>query len=479
MKEKQNKRWALKLLSLLCAFLVWLGVVNVADPVMTDTVEVPVEIVNEELLTANDLTFEIVGKKTTTIVYEVKTTNAYRIRPADFRAYADMSDLWSVTGSIPVKVEVLNHSDYLVSEPISRTSTIKIETEPLQRKQFEVKVKTMGTMEDGYEVGTVTTNPEFVTMEGPESLIGQISSVGIEVSVDGLSADAEGTEKLVFYDANDNKVALSDRIQCDNETVSYQMTVLKVKNLTLDFVVSGEVAEGYRFTGVECEVKSVPVIGLKSVLASLNTIIIPGESLDITGARNDVVRTINLNDYLPTGVSLVGEGRSEINVIMTVERLEERIYHVEINDACYEGKKKEFIYRAEPDEISVRIRALSEELDTLELESSDLNVNVSMMDVGSYTVEPQLTLELGQVYEIVSISNCTINVMRMPEETEPHTGNGPGSEVTTGGESPEEEGDSGTHAIEANASAAEESDASKSASSETELETSAASGESE
>ena len=43
MKEKQNKRWGLKLLSVLCAFLVWLGVVNVADPVMTSTVEVPVE----------------------------------------------------------------------------------------------------------------------------------------------------------------------------------------------------------------------------------------------------------------------------------------------------------------------------------------------------------------------------------------------------------------------------------------------------
>ena len=44
MKEKQNKRWGLLLISFLCAFLVWLGVVNVADPVMTDTVEVQVEI---------------------------------------------------------------------------------------------------------------------------------------------------------------------------------------------------------------------------------------------------------------------------------------------------------------------------------------------------------------------------------------------------------------------------------------------------
>ena len=41
------------ILSLLCGFLVWLGAVNIADPVITDTVEVPIEIINDEVLTEN------------------------------------------------------------------------------------------------------------------------------------------------------------------------------------------------------------------------------------------------------------------------------------------------------------------------------------------------------------------------------------------------------------------------------------------
>lgn len=41
------------------------------------------------------------------------------------------------------------------------------------------------------------------------------------------------------------------------------MEILKVKNLSLDFDVTGEVAGGYRYTGVECGLKSVPVVGLK------------------------------------------------------------------------------------------------------------------------------------------------------------------------------------------------------------------------
>ena len=63
MKEKQNRRWGLLLISFLCAFLVWLGVVNVADPVMTDTVEVPVEVINSDVLTKNNLTYAVVGNR--------------------------------------------------------------------------------------------------------------------------------------------------------------------------------------------------------------------------------------------------------------------------------------------------------------------------------------------------------------------------------------------------------------------------------
>ena len=165
MKEKQNKRWGLKLLSVVCAFLVWLGVVNVADPVVTGTVEVPVEIVNTEILGANNLTYEIIGKKTTTVAYEVKTTNAHRIRPADFRAYADMSDLWAVTGSIPIKVEILNHAEYLVSTPSSRMSTIKIETEPLQKKRFDLNVIYTGELDEGYEAGEISLSPNHIYVE--------------------------------------------------------------------------------------------------------------------------------------------------------------------------------------------------------------------------------------------------------------------------------------------------------------------------
>ena len=46
MKERLTKNLGLKMISLFCAFFVWLSVVNVANPVKIDTKEVPVEVTN-------------------------------------------------------------------------------------------------------------------------------------------------------------------------------------------------------------------------------------------------------------------------------------------------------------------------------------------------------------------------------------------------------------------------------------------------
>jgi len=415
MKEKQNKRLGLKLISLLGAFLVWLWVVNVADPVMTDTVEIPVEIENGHVLTENGLTFEIVGKKTTTVSYDVHSTNAYRIRSSDFRAYVDMTELWSVTGSVPVKVEVLHNAAYLVSSPVSKTTAIKIETEPLQTKRFELNTILNGELEEGFQVGNIKLSPDHIYLEGPESQIGQISSAGIEFSVEGINSEVSGVAIPRFYDANGNRIDLSNRIEKNCDSVDYTMEVLKVKELTLDFEVSGEVTDGYRFTGVECDVKSIPVAGLKSALASLNTLTIPGDILKLDGASTDVVKTVDISKLLPNGVTLAGSERKEINVTMTVERLEDEVYLVEIDYGCYVGDSDEYIYRAEPNRVSVRVRALREELDSLTLDSDDLEIDVSGLTEGVHVVAVSLNRELDPAYEVVSIGTSSINVTKIPE----------------------------------------------------------------
>ena len=412
MKEKQNKRRGLKLISLMAAFLVWLTVVNLADPVMADTVEVPIEIVNGDILEENGLTYEIVGKKTTTISYEVNTTNAYRIRANDFRAYADLTELWSVTGSVPVKIEILNNSELIKSIPTSRITTIKIETEPLQTKRFDVKTILTGEVADGHKAGEVSVVPTHIYVEGPESQIGQISSVGIEIAVDEIASDMTGVSNIRYYDANGNKITISDRISSSDEAADYQVQILKVKDVALDYEVTGTVADRFRFTGVETDRRSIEVVGLKSALASLNTLTISGEELDLEGASGNVEATIDLTKYLPDGVTLANGEEEELTVLLTVERLEDRVYEIEVNESCLVGQVEGYIYTPEPDSINIRVRALEEELELLELDTSDIEIDVSEMHEGINGAKVILVTELDPVYDVIYVTICNINISK-------------------------------------------------------------------
>ena len=60
---------------------------------------------------------------------------------------------------------------------------------------------------------------------------------------------------------------------------------------------------------------SVPVMGLRSLLASFQTITIPGDSLNITGATANVTVTVDLNSYLPEGIELAGMQTSTIEAV--------------------------------------------------------------------------------------------------------------------------------------------------------------------
>ena len=109
MKERLTNNLGLKLLSVFLAFFVWLFVSNVSNPLISDSVDVQVDIINEEILTNNNLTYEVVGKNKVTVSYEVHTLDRHKIKASDFRAYADLSELSDETGSIPVKVEMVNN----------------------------------------------------------------------------------------------------------------------------------------------------------------------------------------------------------------------------------------------------------------------------------------------------------------------------------------------------------------------------------
>ena len=186
------------------------------------------------------------------------------------------------------------------------------------------------------------------------------------------------------------------------------MQILKVKEVPLDFDVSGEVADGYRYTGPKTDIKSVSVAGLKTDLASVSTITIQGPSLNVQGATKDVECEIDLDDYLPSGLTIVGLDSTTINVTLQVEKLIEKTFTVKPEDVTLNGKNSSYSYTVEDTKMEVKVQGLEEDLSSLSAAKMNIRVDVSGMGLGEHTAAAQF--QLGDAYKMLSAPAVTVRV---------------------------------------------------------------------
>lgn len=423
MKEKLLNNLGLKVVSLVLAFIVWMAVVNISNPVIDDTQTVTVEVRNEKVLKDENLTYEIAGKDTVTVSYQVRTRNRSLVRASDFHAYIDMKD-YNVTGAVPVTVEINKEKESLIkSDTITvKPMVIRIVTEELQRKKIDLQVTTKGTPEEGYALGNISLSPDYVVVEGPMSQIGQIHHMGVEIDVENANADIRTTAPPVFYDSNGNTLDLGDKVTVNRPEIACEVAVLKAKNLTLNFEVTGQVAPGYRFTGVESDLKSVSVVGTKSVLASVTTLSISSEKLNIDGATGDRKIELDLSDYLPPSTFIVGDDNKSVTVTLKIEPLATRTFTLPIEDISRTGAQTDYEYSFDKAAAEVTVKGLKEDLDTLK--EADLNAVLDLTELEPGTYPASLSLKVGEGFEIVGFSPFNITVVSKnpetsTEETEP------------------------------------------------------------
>lgn len=412
MKERLTNNLGLKILSVVLAIFMWLIMVNVSNPLVRDNVEVSVEMINADVLEDSNLTYEVVGRSTVSVYYDVHIRDQNRITASDFAATADLAQLYDVTGSIPVEVTIADRDVRGLIDENSieiRPNVVRVQTEELQRKRFILTARSVGTPEDGYATGTIRLNPQYIYVTGAESVIGQISSVGVEISVEGANSDLTGSAAIDFYDANGNKLtSVANEVTTNRDKVSYTVSILRVKALAVDYQVEGEVSDGYRFTGVESTITSIAVEGLRSTLASLNTLTVPGSALRLNGATADVVREVDLADYLPENVTVADGENSIAQVTLRVEALETRNVQVNLDQVEITGQREDYTYTFDQDAMTLQIQGLSEDLDVLVEDNIRVSLDVSDLEPGDYRAD--FVIDLDEGFELMGHDDVNLAV---------------------------------------------------------------------
>lgn len=304
MKKRLTHNLGLKFLALFFAFILWLIVVNINDPIDSIVFTgIPIELTNEEAITGEGKVYEVIDNiSTVSVTVSAKRSVLENISKDNIKATVDLSQV-SVTNLVDIHLST-NKSSSQIRSISANTQYLKLNIEDVKYKQMVIDTYATGTPAEGYLVGSVVATQNVVRLSGPESVINQIASVQAPVSVNGMTQNISTSVDLVFYDA-DGKLIRNNSIETNIQDVEVQVNILRTQTVGINYSTTGSPAEGYAMTG---EIIGTPatvlIAGEESLLNSITELSIPGDALNVTGQTGNLTVLINVANYLPEGIIL-------------------------------------------------------------------------------------------------------------------------------------------------------------------------------
>lgn len=382
-KDTLKDNIGLKIMAVFIAALLWWIVVNVDDPVKTQRYTTEVKLLHTEVVTNVGDSYQIENNlKTITVTVKARRKVIAEIRTNNIVATADFREMQN--NLIPIRIEIPGFEGEYV-EASANPRNLQIKTEQTLKKTFPITPTTVGEVQTGYVLGTLTAQPQTIDISGPKSLIGRINKVVAKVNISELSQDSELQAEVIYYDSAENvidKTMLSSN--CDKNGVTVNVQILETKKVVLKFDTSEIMTEaGYLFAGLIVEPQTIVVSGAAEKLADLQYIEIPASALRQKNLSKNMEVIIDMNEYLPEGIVLADSSANSVVVGITVEKAGTKSLMLPVRSIKIENssEKMELSYGPEQ-EVELKFSGADEILKDLTVE----NV-VACIDLQEYTEE--------------------------------------------------------------------------------------------
>jgi YbbR domain-containing protein len=294
-------------LAFVLALAVWVNAVSIDDPDEVHTLTVPAPI----LISGLSADRVSIGGDQASVQVTIRAPRSVwsRLQPGRVQVEADLSGKGIGTFTVPL-VAIIAERPARVDK--IEPADIQLSVEQLETRTLPVRVELSGQLAVGFAAGTPTVLPLQAVISGPASLVDRVVEVVAPMSITGLRSDATGTSKLVALDSDGRTV--------NGISIQPVATVVTVpiaqqggyRDLVVKAVVIGAVQSGFRLTGLTVTPSVVSLFSTDPAVVLGMPGYVETEPLDITGAKDDIVRVLALK--LPAGVSVVGNPGVEVRV---------------------------------------------------------------------------------------------------------------------------------------------------------------------
>lgn len=416
MKKNLMNKFTLKILSLGIAFLIWLLVMNIEDPVKeVDFYNVPVTLANTSYIESmNKVPMLMQGKETVNVSITGKSTVVGKLKAEDIMATADLTqiiDMDSEPIMVPVSVKCGRVQDQSVK---SKTNNIPVVLEEKESLDSIVAVNIGDTKPDkDYEVGRLFADPEKITITGPASVVRIIDKVVAQVDVNGMKKDTQLDANLVIYDKN--QVKLSDKqmsylkfnVPISQALVNVDLWKIK-KGVKIEVLHIGTPKAGYQVSEITTVPETISVAGTDEALKMLekngNKIVIPEDQVSVSGRSRDFEVKVDIRKFLPENIKLATDVNESILANVKILPFGSREYTVPVTEISVVNRPENMDVIFEREKISVRIKGRETDLDRLDPKDIKGQLDLKEYKEGEYEIPVEVNLPNGcQLVEEISV----------------------------------------------------------------------------
>lgn len=378
-----------KLLAVVFAFVLWLVVYNIDDPVKAKSYTANVTIENSSVITDMNKYYEVVdGSNRVTFSISAKRTILDKLEDSDFTAVADMSTLVmeddGMHGTVELKITSSRYENSIKYN--GKEKYLRVSLENLMTKQFVISPNTKGKVADGYALGDVIiSGSNILKVSGPESVVSQISGAMATIDVSGVATSVSDNVIPTLYDAQGNEIDTT-KLTMNISTVAIDAAVLGTKDIPVVFETTGTPAEDYTVAEITADVDTIKVKGYASALNEITSLNVPAELLDISGMSDSLTTTIDISEYLPTGVTLVDNGDAVVEVTVVIAKYETEVFNVSTSRIKVEGLSDNYTLEFGESTIPVTIGGTADQLASLSASAINLKLDASGLTTGTHTV---------------------------------------------------------------------------------------------
>lgn len=388
--KKQKKDILIKIACLICSFGLWLYISNVENPTVTTKVtDVPIEILNADVLSQYKLSMTPGQTFKVTLSIEGSASDVYRAKSDQFKLVIDLSTYALKKGDNNLPVEVIQSPNNVNVLRTPEMLKVNIILDDLIEKSVPINIDVDTRTKQGYYVSPAVTDQANAIVSGPAQLVNMVNEVVARGEAKDVAKDTELTLPLIAVDQAGRTVK---DVNIKPSSINVVIPIRKSKIVDVNVKTTGEVGNSLVLKSIEANPSKIEITGDDSVLKNISSIDTEPIDLSKITTNKDFVAKLKIPDNIR-----VLNGSDTVSIKVTTDKAAtEELQQQDVQSKIQvKGLKEGFNATLEVDTLTVTLKGKSEVLKSIKEEDIVSEIDLTNLEEGDHEVSPKVTAKEG------------------------------------------------------------------------------------